>query len=185
MNVNLDIRSNVRDRLFLTILILLPLASSPHSVSSEEILSKKPSHNLKITVEDIQYLGGSKYKMIIALMNLSRETLHIEINIPVISVQTNTIGTAGWIKAAVFDGSNPRFMLKAHEIINKSFIIHVPLERYENLYRTYEGDISLKVETEILFKRSSSNGSNRMDKMEEVYLWLRPETNKWIHREGM
>lgn len=171
----------MKNRLVITILLLL-LAFSSLSDSSqrEEIPSRKLSHNMKMTVEDIRYIGDSKYKITISLMNISTETLRIEMSTPVISVQTDTIGTAGWIKTEVTDHIEPNFLLKPHGRVKKSFIIYIPLEKYDNLYKTYEGDISLKVEAEVFFKKGGSNG-----KMEEIYLWLRPGTNKWIHREGM
>ena len=61
----------------------------------------------------------------------------------------------------------------------------IPSGEDNNLFRTYEGDISLKVESEIILKRGSYNDIGMDKKMEEIYIWLRPGTNKWIYREGM
>ncbi len=118
--------------------------------------------------------------MTIGFTNTSTDTLHININNLIVSVQTDVIGSKGWIKVGF---EIPKgLLLQSNESKKKTILIKIPSVEGSNLYKTYEGDISLKVESEVLVRRENSNGDK---KMEEIYLWLRPETNKWIHREGM
>lgn len=164
-----------------------------------------------MTVEDIQYIGDNKYKITIGLTNTSTDTLYININNLIVSIQTNIIGSGGWIKASILKYIEPvesshvihksfaksdclqchRFdipqelLLTPSEAKKKTILIMIPSGEDNNLFRTYEGDISLKVESEIILKRGSYNDIRMNKKMEEIYIWLRPGTNKWIYREGM
>lgn len=175
----------MRGRLIIVTLVLSHLVFSPYSYSQQKkhITFKKISDSLKITVEEIRYIGDDSYNIIIGFTNSSTNNLHINQKSLIVSIQTDVIGSSGWIKVKVSGNTEPDFLIKSNEKVRKSLVVDILPERYDNLYRTYEGDLSLKIESELLLRRGNDSKTDR--KMEEIYLWLRPGTNKWIYREGM
>lgn len=164
------------------VLLFFVLFSNSYSMQGERVSSERLSHNLKISVSDIKYAGDNRYRITFLIKNKSSGILIIRK--PAIAIYTQ-VNTGRWWEEIVTDyrkSFNPsdKVSFKPYETIDVPLTVRIPDIENSNLFINFEGDISIKIECEI----TSGNHSADIE-MEEMYLWLRPKTDKWILREGM
>jgi hypothetical protein len=129
-------------------------------------------------IEDIAFLGGDEYRIVIVLSNRSSRTMTIEEFAREFSVQTEN----GWKRleeetAAASSGA-VRIHLPPGKTERITTVVKIPAAA-KGLFRTFEGDLSF-----MFAYRLKPAGSGELWKNERLY-WIKPGTGTWSEREGM
>lgn len=174
----------MRNRIFIAALVVLFLAyfSNSYSTQRKEASNGKLLLGIRISLADVRYLGENKYGITFLIDNQSAEML--QIRRPAIKIYAQ-VNTGRWWEEVItdYDGlfnSIEKFILKPFETKELSLTARIPQVKGSNLFTNSDGDLSLRVQFDI-----PSFGGSMDKKTEEIYLWLHPETDKWILREGM
>ena len=131
-----------------------------------------------IEIDGISYSGNDDYRVAISLMNNWVKNILIMDFERRFYVQTDR----GWnllSDTPVNDSFGIIGSMNKKKIITT---VKIPLN-IPYLYRTYEGDISLLFRCKLQF--IADRGKTVFSKSSEEYYWISPNTDRWLHREGM
>lgn len=149
-----------------------------HAVCAQE----GPKADLKVSINKIQYKGNDTYSLLIMVTNVSSREIQIKAMKQHLFIQTDK----GWEPLKTENGNIPShgngFLLTANATHESIVTIRIPLT-IPDIFRTYEGDISLKHTYSIRYVDHRSD--KEYLKADEDYYWITPRTLKWIQREGM
>jgi hypothetical protein len=141
-----------------------------------------PKADLKVSIEKMQYKGNDTYSLLITVANESSREIQIKEMEQHLLIQTDK----SWEPLKTENGNSPSHrngLLLAADAKNESIvIIRIPLTM-PDIFRTYEGDVSLKYTYRMRYVDHRS--SKEYIKTNEDYYWITPRTLKWIQREGM
>jgi hypothetical protein len=137
--------------------------------------------HIKVLIENIHYEGKDAYSLVVSTSNASSKDILIRIIEENFFIQTDR----GWAQLKVHgrNRESGEFLLP-HDGKNQLAVsISIPLI-VPNLFRTYEGDLSLmyKYTYSVWTVDGTSASFQRAD---ELYYWITPGTSQWILREGM
>lgn len=161
----------------LNLLILIGL--SP--MSCVVLAQGTESPPLKVTIDSIQYEDADSYSLVIATSGASSHDILIGIIEEGFFIQTDS----GWEQLQVnrFGKTDGDLLLSVDGIYTRTGSIRIPLA-LPNLFRTYEGDLSLMYKYVYSVRKADGIGAT-FRKTDEVYCWVSPGTSQWILREGM
>ncbi len=149
-----------------------------HAVCAEE----RPKADLKVSIKKMQYKGNDTYGLHIIVANISSRAIKLNELEQHLFIQTDM----GWeplnIESGNISSHGNGFLMTAGAIHESLFTIRIPLTM-PDIFRTYEGDISLKHTYSMRYVDHHS-GKEYL-KADEDYYWITPRTLKWIQREGM
>lgn len=149
-----------------------------HAVFAEE----GPKADLKVSIKKLQYKGNDTYSLLIVVTNVSSSEIQIKEMEQHLYIQTDK----GWEPLKTENGNIPShdngFLLTTGATHESIVTIRVPLTM-PDIFRTYEGDISLKHTYNMRYVDHRSR--KEYHKADEDYYWITPRTLKWIQREGM
>lgn len=131
-----------------------------------------------IKVHNISYSGNDEYRIEIIMMNNSKQNVMITGFEIKLYVQTDS--GLSLISDSGKDSLSGIFY--SMEQRKTSSIAKVPFDMPQ-LFRTYEGDVSLILTYKLLFTTGSLKEA--FIKSGDEYYWIRPRTDRWLHREGM
>jgi hypothetical protein len=141
-----------------------------------------PKAYLKVSIKKIQYNGNDTYSLLTMVANVSSREIQIKKMEQHLFIQTDK----GWEQLKTENGNIPShgngFLLTADATHESTVTIRIPLTM-PDIFRTYEGDISLKYTYRVRYVDHRSD--KEYLKADEDYYWITPRTLKWIHREGM
>ncbi len=146
---------------------------------AEAAASDEARCNCTVVIERIRYEGNDRYAFIISVTNNSSNDVLVRGLEEQFSVQTGK----GWapLRAVDHDENASGFLLPAGRKMERVLVLGIPLSM-PDLFRTFEGDISLSHKFALKCANRSGKQSEEAD---EVYYWITPRTSKWIMREGM
>ncbi|MEK6672750.1 MAG: hypothetical protein AABY42_04640 [Nitrospirota bacterium] len=131
-----------------------------------------------IEVSNISYSGNDEYRIEIIMMNNSKQNIMVTGFEKRFYVQTDT--GRDLLSDRITDSlSGILYSTAQRKMI---VIAKVPLDMPQ-LYRTYEGDVSLILTYRLRF--TADSGKEVFTKSGDEYYWISPRTDRWIHREGM
>lgn len=133
---------------------------------------------MSIKVSNISYSGNDEYRIEIMMMNNSKQNIMITGFETKLYVQTDS--GISLISDSGKDSLSGIFY--SMEQRKTSSIAKVPFDMPQ-LFRTYEGDISLILTYKLLFTAESLQEA--FTKSGDEYFWISPRTDRWLHREGM
>jgi len=149
-----------------------------HAFCAEE----RPKADLKVSINKMQYKGNDTYSLLIMVANISSREIQIKVMEHHLYIQTDK----GWEPLNTENGNIPShgngFLLTADATHESIVTIRIPLTM-PDIFRTYEGDISLKHTYNMRYVDHRSG--KEFLKADEDYYWITPRTLKWIQREGM
>ena len=164
-------------------LILNVIAIGYYAKNAYPFQKRLPSDHISIGVEEISRSDTDEYKIEIGITNSSPKTFSIKEFEYYFYLQSNT----GWnmmkLDTVVLNDSlnaDPSIRPMSKKMIIN--IVKIPV-RASDIYRTYEGDISLIFKYRLQF--TAEGKENVFLKFNEEYYWISPGTNKWVHRECM
>ncbi len=138
--------------------------------------------HIKVLIENMHYEGKDAYSLIVSTSNVSSKDVLIRIIEENFFIQTDR----GWAQLKVLKGINHEsgeFLLPSAGNIDRPASITIPLTM-PNLFRTYEGDLSLMYKYSYSVRTADGTGA-AFQRTDEVYCWVKPGTSQWILREGM
>ena len=165
----------------LRVLILIVLIENillPGVVPAQE---PGPGH-IQVLVENLQYDGRNAYSIVISASNPSSKNVLVNVIKEGFSIQTDR----GWAQLSVLNGTNresTEFLLPPAGKNAWTASVSIPLTM-PDLFRTYEGDLSLRYKYTYTARTAEGTGAV-FQKADEVYCWVKPGTSQWILREGM
>lgn len=131
-----------------------------------------------IKVSNISYSGNDEYRIEIIMMNNSKQNVMITGFEIKLYVQTDS----GFSLISDSGKDSLSGIFYSMEQRKTSSIAKLPLDMPQ-LFRTYEGDVSLIVTYKLLFTAGSLKEA--FTKSGDEYYWISPRTDRWLHREGM
>lgn len=140
-----------------------------------------PGH-IRVLVEKIQYEGKDAYSIVISASNPSSKNVLVKVIKEGFSIQTER----GWAKLDVLNETNRESMEFMIPSVGKNAwtaSVSIPLT-VPDLFRTYEGDLSLRYQYTYSVRTGDKTGA-AFQMADEVYCWVKPGTSQWILREGM
>ena len=166
-----------------TLVFIVLSAISLNTAFAAASLSKGPDQpDIKVEIESMKYEGGDTYSLVIATANSSSTSALVSIIEEGFFIQTDR----GWTQLTVLNGTDHKeetFHVMPSGKKDRPAKFNIPLTT-PDLFRTYEGDLSLMYKYS--YSVQSANGSRGASrKADEVYCWVKPETSRWILREGM
>lgn len=160
------------------VVTLFSWAIANNGIDAAQPFEKKlPAEYADASIEDISYSGKDEYRIVIVLSNRSSRDISVEDLEREFFVQTEK----GWkrleesIPCESPTGKN--IHLPSGKTMKITTVVTLP-SATEELFRTYEGDISF-----MFAYRLKQAGNNETRKNERLY-WIRP-IGTWIEREGM
>jgi hypothetical protein len=155
------------------------LAASPRFSPARE----SGAGDIRVTIEKIQYAGGDRYTLVVSLENVSSRDVLVRPLEEGFFIQLEH----DWAPVNITDvgktRDSPDILLPSG--VNKerpaSIVISLALP---DLFRTYEGDLSLMYKYAYSVREADGAGA-AFRKADEVYCWVKPGTSQWILREGM
>ncbi len=160
-------------------LILIAGMFLPAVLSARPAIPSEARCSVNATIDSIRYKGNDDYLITVTLSFAASENAFIKGFEQYFSIQTER----GWssLKASERSTTAPAAGNASGAPGKVHLMLSIPLNT-PDLFRTYEGDISLmqKIGYECTDRRSGGSG-----KEEERLYWITPRTSKWILREGM
>ncbi len=137
---------------------------------------------IKVLIDTMHYAGKDVYSLIVSASNNSAKDVLIRIIEENFFIQTDR----GWAQLKVLNGinrANCEFLLPSGGNNDRPASIYIPLT-VPDLFRTYEGDLSLMYK--YTYSARTVDGTGAAFQMtDEVYCWVKPGTSQWLLREGM
>ncbi len=137
---------------------------------------------IQVLIENFHYEGGNAYSLVISAANPSSKNVLVKFITEDFSIQTDR----GWTRLTVLTGTNregEEFLLPPVGKKERTISISIPLTM-PDLFRTYEGDLSLMYKYKYSVRTGDGTGA-AFQRADEVYCWVKPGTSQWILREGM
>ena len=137
---------------------------------------------VQVLIENIHYEGKNAYSLVIAAVNPSSKNVLVKIIKEGFFIQTDR----GWAQLNVLNGTNresKEFLLLSAGKNTWTASVGIPLT-VPDLFRTYEGDLSLMYKYTYTVRTAEGTGAV-FQRADEVYCWVKPGTSQWILREGM
>ncbi len=136
---------------------------------------------IKVLIDTMQYEGRDQYSLVVSSSNASSADVVVRIVEQGFFIQTDH----GWtrLKMNPREGESGEFLLPGAGNKKRSASIRIPLA-VPDLFKTYEGDLSLMYKYTYSVRTADRTGS-LFEKTDEVYCWVKPRTSQWILREGM
>lgn len=162
----------------LILLILIGTACLGGAVTAQE----PGAGHIKVLIKTMHYEGKDAYSLVVATSNASSKDVLIRIIEENFFIQTDP----GWAQLKVLKGINHEsgeFLLPSAGNHDRSASITIHLTM-PNLFRTYEGDLSLMYKYTYSVRTVDGTGA-AFQRTDEVYCWVKPGTSQWILREGM
>jgi len=135
---------------------------------------------MNVTMKDIHYRGNDDYDVRILLINKIDKSVSIDELECKFYIQTEIIGQWRELKGRRLKPQGLILPASQKEI---QILITIPVEKFKDVYRNFEGDINLLFTYRAVFHTEGS--SEGLVDSGEFFYWLRPKTNIWILREGM
>lgn len=166
-----------------TFMFVLFAAVSLTTAFAETAFVKEPSGiGIRVLIENIQYEGKDAYSLVVSTSNASSRDVLVRIIEEGFFIQTDR----GWAQLNVLNGINREREEFPLPRVGKNVwaaSISIPLTR-PDLFRTYEGDLSLMYKYTYTVRTADGIGAE-FQRADEVYCWVKPGTSQWILREGM
>ncbi len=153
--------------------ILFPIVLPAPAIPSEARCS------VNAAIDSISYKGEDSYLITVSLSFTASENALIKGFGEYFFIQTDR----GWasLKASDRGTTAPPAGNASGAPEKVHLLLSIPLNT-RDLFRTYEGDISLRHTLSFV---CSDGGDGESRKEEERLYWITPRTSKWILREGM
>lgn len=160
------------------ILILLLGAACPHGAVGAQA---PDAGRIQVQIGNIQHKGNDAYQIVVSTSNASSADVLVSIIEEGFFIQTDR----GWSQLMMKENAsdNGGFRLPSAGISVRSGTLSIPLSLPE-LFRTYEGDLSLMYKYTYSVRTVGGTGP-AIQRADEVYCWIKPGTSQWILREGM
>jgi hypothetical protein len=165
----------------LRVLILLVLIGTVRLGGAARAQEPGAGH-IKVLIENMHYEGKDAYSLLVSTSNSSSKDVLIRIVEENFFIQTDR----SWTQLKVLKGINHEsgeFLLPSAGNHDRSASITIHLT-VPNLFRTYEGDLSLMYKYTYSVRAVDGTGA-AFQRTDEVYCWVKPRTSQWILREGM
>jgi hypothetical protein len=136
---------------------------------------------IRVLIENFRYEGKDAYSLLVATSNASSRDIRVTIVEEGFFIQTDR----GWaqLKVRQQDREGGEFFVPALKKSKRTALLSIPLT-IPQLFRTYEGDLSLMYKYIYTVRTAEGTGA-ALQRADEVYCWVRPGTSDWILREGM
>jgi hypothetical protein len=137
---------------------------------------------ITVLIGNMQYEGKDAYSLVVSTSNVSSKDVLIRIIEENFFIQTDR----GWAQLRVLKGINhesAEFLLPGAGNNDRPASITIP-PTVPDLFRTYEGDLSLMYKYTYSVRTVDGTGA-AFQRTDEVYGWMKPGTSQWILREGM
>ena len=166
-----------------TLLVLVLLVVIGTACLGEAVRAQEPgAGHIRVLIKTMHYEGEDTYTLVVATSNASSKDVLIRIVEENFFIQTDP----GWAQLKVLKGINHEsgeFLLPGAGDHDRSASITIHLTM-PNLFRTYEGDLSLMYKYTYSMRTADGIGA-AFQRTDEVYCWVKPGTSQWILREGM
>jgi hypothetical protein len=164
-------------------MFVLFAAVSLTTAFAETAFAKEPNGiGIRVLIENIRYEGKDAYSLVVSTSNASSRDVLVRIIEEGFFIQTDR----GWAQLNVLNGINrerEEFLLPHVGKNVRAASISIPLTM-PDLFRTYEGDLSLMYKYTYTVRTADGTGA-ALQRADEVYCWVKPGTSQWILREGM
>ncbi|OGW38027.1 MAG: hypothetical protein A2010_10895 [Nitrospirae bacterium GWD2_57_9] len=162
------------------IFVLLAAGSLTMSFAEASANERNGIH-IRVLIDNIQYEGKDAYSLVVSTSNSSSRDLRITIVDEGFFIQTDS----GWTQLTVRqkEQGDRAFLLPALKKNERAAQLSIPVT-IPQLFRTYEGDLSLMYRYTYTMRTAEGTGA-ALQRADEVYCWIKPGTSDWILREGM